>query len=189
MKQIRTLGAAAALISAVTLSTTAIAQSTKDLVKEDGVYTLVNLHPDEGNRRLYAVNYQQPGLIPVCTQVKITKMSRKAIIFEIPERNNRKYEYLHYKKLPESLDEHGTQIFGKTCPKDAIAKMSKIDQEGIKEGIAKVGMTKAGVLIAMGPPPSHATYSQDLDEWMYWQHKFARLRVDFKDGKVSEVVD
>lgn len=189
MKHLRTFSVAAALISAATLSATTAAQSTKDLVKEDGVYTLVNLHPDEANQRLYAVNYQQPGLIPVCTQVKITKASKKAIIFEIPERNNRQYEYLHYKKLPESLDEHSAQIFGKTCPKDAITRMSKIDQEGIKEGVAKVGMTKAGVVIALGPPPSHATYSQDLDEWMYWQHKFARLRVDFKDGKVSAVVD
>lgn len=189
MKHLRILGVATALIGAATLSTTAFAQSVKDLVKEDGVYTLVNLHPDEGRQRLYAVNYQQPGLIPVCTKIKITKMSRKAIRFEIPERSDRKYEYLHYKKLPESLDEHAAQIFGKTCPKDAIAKMSKVDQEGIKEGVAKVGMTKAGIVIAMGPPPSHATYSQDLDEWMYWQHKFARLRVDFSNGKVSEVVD
>ena len=36
------------------------------LVGASGVYTLVNLHPDEQRHRLYSVNYQQSGLIPRC---------------------------------------------------------------------------------------------------------------------------
>src|SRR5438128_12546227 len=41
------------------------------LVGASGVYTLVNLHPDEQRLRLYSVNYQQSGLIPLCSMVEI----------------------------------------------------------------------------------------------------------------------
>src|SRR5262245_36332343 len=36
------------------------------------VYTLTNLHPDEGRVTLYTGNFQQPGLIPICSKVTLT---------------------------------------------------------------------------------------------------------------------
>lgn len=159
------------------------------LVDGGDAYTLVNLHPDEERQLLYTVNYQQAGLIPVCTKVKLTKFSRKALEFQIPERNNREYKYLFHKSLPEPFDQHLAQIFGSTCPSDKIAKMAEVDQQGIKAGRAMPGMTKDAVVIAIGPPPSHVTYSLDQDEWLYWQNRWGKMRVEFKEGKVSAVVD
>lgn len=164
------------------------AKDGSNLVGADDVYTLVNLHPDESKARLYTVNYQMPGLIPVCSKVKINKTSRKAVKFEVADRG-REYEYLLHKSLPEPFAQHLGQIFGKKCPKDQIAKMSKLDKEGIEQGVAKVGMSKAAVLIAMGPPPSHATHSLDANSWMYWQNRWGKLRVDFQNDKVSAVVN
>lgn len=170
-------------------SSVSYSEEFKDLIKADTVYTLVNLHPDEERRRLYTVNYQMPAVLPVCTEVNLTKLKRKALYFQVPSRSNREYEYIKHKSLPDAFDVHLGQIFGKTCPKDKIAKMSKLDRDGIKAGRPLVGMTKAAVVIAMGPPPSHVTYSTDLDEWMYWQNRFGRLRVEFSNGKVSRIVD
>ena len=42
-----------------------------DLMSAPSVYTLVNLQPDEMRGRLYAVNYQQSGLIPAVRRVAI----------------------------------------------------------------------------------------------------------------------
>ncbi|MGI1678881.1 MAG: hypothetical protein K6L75_09125 [Cellvibrionaceae bacterium] len=173
----------------IAFSASSTADEFKSLIKADSVFTLVNLHPDEERQRLYTVNYQLPTVLPVCTEVKLTKLKRKALIFQVPSRNDRQYQYIKHKSLPESFEDHLGQIFGKTCPKNKIAKMSQIDKDGIKAGRPLVGMTKAAVVIAMGPPPTHVTYSTDLDEWMYWQNRFGRLRVEFSNGKVSKVVD
>lgn len=51
-----------------------------------------------------------------------------------------------------------------------------------------MGMTKEAVAIAMGHPPAHETPSLESDQWMYWLHRFDRLRVDFENGKVSNIV-
>lgn len=162
--------------------------SGNSLVGASDVYTLVNLHPDESNSRLYTVNYQMPGLIPVCSKVRITDTGRKAVVFEVVE-TGREYQYLLHRSLPEPFSDHISDVFGSDCPRDKIAGMSKIDQEGIRDGVAKVGMSKEAVAIAMGPPPSHATPSLESDEWMYWQNRFNRLRVEFENGKVSAVVN
>lgn len=159
----------------------------QSLVGADGVYTLVNLHPDEENARLYTVNYQQDGLIPVCSQVRITDAGRKAVRFQVAD-TGQEYQYLLHRSLPVAFDEHLGEIFGKQCPQAKIAGLSSLDQQGIKEGTAKVGMTKDAVAIAMGHPPAHETPSLESDQWMYWLHRFNRVRVDFENGKVSNIV-
>ena len=45
------------------------------------VYTLTNLHPDPLKRKLYAVNYQLAGFIPLCTEVKFVKTGKKTSDF------------------------------------------------------------------------------------------------------------
>src|SRR5690606_8177288 len=52
-----------------------------DLLEAPVVYTLTNLHPDEARARLYAVNYQQPGLIPRCAEVRISRLRRNRMTF------------------------------------------------------------------------------------------------------------
>lgn len=159
-----------------------------NLIGAADVYTLVNLHPDEVKARLYTVNYQQPGLIPVCTKVTLIDANRKALKFKVVD-IDRQYMYYLHRSLPEPFTQHLGQIFGKQCPKDKIATMSKLDRDGIKAGIAKLGMTKDAVYIAMGPPPAHATRSLESNEWTYWQNRWGTMRVEFKNGKVSRIVD
>jgi len=63
------------------------------------------------------------------------------------------------------------------------------DQEGIKAGRAIVGMTKQGVMIALGYPAKHRTPSTDLNSWIYWKGRFNVLTVNFgQDGKVASIM-
>lgn len=156
-----------------------------DLLKADKVYTLVNLHPDEQNSRLYATNYQLDGLLPLCTEIKIQKLTKKALVFDVPSRS-RTYTYLYHKSAIDPLNEHLKLFFGASCDASKVNKMSKKDQEGIKLGRALPGMTRDGVLLAMGYPPKHVNPVLDVSEWMYWRNKFVKTAVTFDEkGKVS----
>ncbi len=63
------------------------------------------------------------------------------------------------------------------------------DQEGIRAGRAIVGMTRQGVMIALGYPAKHRTPSTDLNTWVYWKGRFNVLTVNFgQDGKVASVM-
>jgi hypothetical protein len=62
------------------------------------------------------------------------------------------------------------------------------DQQGIQAGRAMAGMTKQGVMIALGYPAKHRTPSTDLNAWVYWKGRFNTLVVNFgEDGKVASI--
>jgi len=163
------------------------ADATSPLVGAPGVYTLVNLHPDEQRQRLYSVNYQQPGLIPLCSKVKIESLSDKKMTFRLLDQN-RDYEYIFHNSLREPLGKHLDRIFGKKC-EPRLEAMSEVDRKGIRAGTALPGMTKRGVTLAIGYPPEHATPSLDSDVWTYWKNRFGKMRVHFSAGKVTEIQD
>ena len=60
------------------------------------VYTLVNLHPDNERSRLYTVNFQQRGLIPVCSQVELIACTSDQLRFRVLK-TNRQYDYINHK--------------------------------------------------------------------------------------------
>ena len=160
------------------------------LVNAAGVYTLVNLHPDQENRRLYSVNYQLPYLMPVCTEVKITKFKKKRMNFQVVE-SGIEYDYnWHKKATPGGLNQNVLQYFGTECPSEEIKTLSEVDQAGIKKGRASEGMTRRGIIIAMGYPPEHVTPNLEMDQWMYWMNRFNRNAIVFgEDGTVESIVN
>ena len=165
------------------LAMTAQAMEPEDMVGQD-VYLLTNLHPDEENARLYSTNYQLPGRLKVCTKVRITKLSKKKMKFELVD-SPREYEYLlHKKSTPEGFSENIKKYFGPECPQAEIDGMSDIDKQGIKKARGLVGMTKRGIIIAMGYPPAHVTHDLDYEEWMYWMNKFSRDAIEFDDNGI-----
>jgi hypothetical protein len=157
------------------------------LVGSPGVFTLTNLHPDEQRARLFAVNYQQEGLIPVCSQVALLDRNKKRLVFSVAA-TGRQYEYYYHEKAAAApFPDHLARYFGTSCPRDEIAKLPAIDRQGIEQGKALVGMGKRGVVLAMGYPPPHATPSLDADRWVYWTNRMNRIAVTFQDGRVSGV--
>jgi hypothetical protein len=152
------------------------------LVGASGVYTLVNLHPDEQRHRLYSVNYQQTGLIPLCSKVRIESVDSRKMTFRLLD-SDREYEYVFHNSLRESIPRHLDKFFGKKC--DAtLGDLSEVDRKGIRSGTVLAGMSKRGVTLAIGYPPEHATPSLDSDIWTYWKTRFGKMTVSFAHGKV-----
>jgi hypothetical protein len=151
------------------------------------VYTLVNLHPDEKRMKLYSVNFQQDGLIPVCTQVNIVDVTNKNLTFKISS-TDKQYTLTKHKSSPD-FSKYLSNYFGTECNSSKIKKLSTLDQQGIKDGVVKEGMTKEGVKYAIGFPPEHKTPDLNSNEWLYWKNRFNTFKVEFKDNTVSNIID
>ena len=152
------------------------------------VYTLVNLHPDMGNNRMYSVNYQQDGLIPLCSPVKIQGFNGKVLTFKNTT-DDRVYTLIKHGSSPD-FPAYLNQYFGTTCDDKNKISWSTIDKEGINRGEALVGMSKDGVIFAIGYPPEHKTPSLEGNTWMYWSNRWDRFAVEFdQNGLVSNIKD
>jgi hypothetical protein len=160
-----------------------------NLLQAPRAYTLVNLHPDERHARLYAVNYQQSGLIPLCTEVEMLELTRKRLAFRVVKTNKR-YYYFNHRAAAEPFDRHLARFFGSDCDSSKVRGLSELDQDGIRKGTASAGMSKQGVIYALGYPPRHVTPDLDVPHWTYWTNRFDRMTVTFDEaGIVTEVRD
>ena len=175
------------LLAAVSICV--VMPSFAEIKKGDKLQAIANLHPDMQRRVLYTLNYQLPGLIPVCSEVTFIKASKKAAVFEY---NGQEYEIAYegftkgagvsFQQAVETL------YFGSACDKAKMQKLSKIDHEGIKSGQPKVGMSRDGVLFALGRPPFHANPDLASNSWRYWRNRFSQMVITFGDnGKVASI--
>lgn len=138
----------------------------------------MNLHPDNERGRLYAVNFQQAGLIPVCSQVEYLELGRKSFRFRVVS-TNREYTYINHKAAVEPFHDHLGRFFGPSCPRDELDSLSELDQQGVREGRAIVGMSRRGVILAMGHPPRHVNPDPNAPTLMYWRSRFNRVQIQF----------
>jgi len=155
------------------------------LVGQPGVVTLVDLHPHARRPELWTMNYQQDGLLPMCAPVVIESVTDREMVFDVPSIGVR----FHYRVDPflsEPFTAHLDRFFGTRCPPQAET-LSAIDRDGIARGVAQVGMTRQGVLFALGPPPAHTTPTLDAPVWRYWRSRHAAFDVRFVGDVVSEV--
>jgi len=151
------------------------------LIGRSGVVTLTDLHPDEPRSRLFAINYQQAGLMPVCSPVTLLERNAKRLVFR-NDASGKTYEYYHHEAVREPFGDHLARYFGTECPRKELDALPKIDREGVRLGKAMVGMSKRGVVFAMGYPPPHVTPSLDADRWFYWTNRFNKVAVLFDEG-------
>lgn len=155
----------------------------------DKLQALSNLHPDMNKHLLYTLNYQLPGLIPVCTEITVTKISRKAMAFTW---QGMEYQLAYdgfTKDAGVTFEDAALTYFGPACDKAKMQKLGKADQEGIRSGKPIVGMTREGVLFAMGRPPVHANPDLKAAQYRYWKNRFATEIIEFDDkGNVSNIV-
>jgi len=159
-----------------------------EIKKGDKLQTLSNLHPDMAHRLLYTINYQIPGLIPVCSEVVVKEIGKSEIEFEYAGLVYT-MEYEKYTKgagvsFQAALDYY----FGPACDQAKLKAVSKVDKEGITSGQPRVGMTKDGILFALGRPPIHATPSLEANYWTYWKNRYAKTALIFDEhGKVTDI--
>jgi len=166
------------------------------LAEGEIVYLKYNVHTFQkgsGYNASYA-NWTNPGqghvLFPVNTAVRVSAFSRWKAgrgFFMTTVDDGRKISYgFHKQRMGMSIDEYVKRI---TSPnKVSLKEFSKKDREGIRLGKAMVGMTKKGVMTALGYPACHKTPSLEDSVYVYWQNRFRTLAVEFDSkGKVIRI--
>lgn len=155
-------------------------QAHAEIKQGDKLQALVTLHPDPVKRVLFTTNYQLPdGLITACSEITVKKINKKKLIFTA---NGIDYTFAydkHTKKAGVSFQEALGDFLGASCETAKMAKLGAKDKDGIKKGRPELGMTKQGVIYAMGRPPYHANPSMDSNSWIYWQNRFNRVVLEF----------
>ncbi len=72
----------------------------------------------------------------------------------------------------------------------SLEQFSELDRKGIKAGTVYTGMTKNGVLTALGYPARHRTPSLENSTWVYWRNRFMTMSVNFDaDGTVRSITE
>jgi len=103
----------------------------------------------------------------------------------IDEKSGRKIDVLAPSKYlaGKSLSDYLDLILSKSPV--SYMDLSEIDRKGISEGRPYKGMSKKGVMIALGYPAPHRTASPDADVWYYWRNRYANYAVNFENGIVA----
>ncbi len=160
------------------------------------VYLKYNVHAYQkgsGYNSSYA-NWTNPGpghvLFPVNTAVRVSpftrwRAGRGFFLTTVDDGRRIAYEF-HKQRMGMSIDEYTALI---TSPKKvSLKRLSKKDKEGIRLGKAMVGMTKKGVMMALGYPACHRTPSLEDGIYVYWQSRFKTMAVEFDSkGKVMRI--
>lgn len=166
-------------------------------VAAESLFTRYNIHVQDqldrrGNHVYQAsyANYTDPGpghmIIPAGSPVVIEKKSRKGFSFLSQNEAIRVDFEFHQPRMGMDVDQY-IGLITSNQPL-SLQKFSSLDRKGIKEGKALVGMTRDGVMTALGYPAAHRTPSLENTTWVYWTNRFRTLAVDFDDkGKVRDV--
>lgn len=157
-------------------------------IQGDVVQSLANIHPDSKGNRIDSLNYQLPIVVPVCSEFTIDAIGSRNIKLSS---NGVQYNYIlnkHTSNAGQSLPDGFKTLFGDKCDSKKINKLSKVDKQGIKQGTAIIGMSKEGVLLAMGRPPIHANPTTDSNTWIYWRNRWGKRAIEFSEkGKVTNI--
>jgi len=163
------------------------------MAKEEVRYTKFNIHTQSKDGKKYKAsyaNYTDPGeghvVIAAGTKILITKKSRKGFTFTC-DNPTKKVDYeFHNKRMDMSLDEYLEKIT--SVEPVSFGGLSTIDKKGVADGQARKGMSRKGVMTALGYPAAHRTPSIDSDSWTYWTNRFKTIVVEFDaKGLVAEV--
>lgn len=153
----------------------------------DTVQALTNIHVDHKGMRIFSINYQSSILLPVCSQFTIDSIEEKAIKLTHQDIQY-DYHWDKYTRKVRSLSKSFDTTFGDHCDTKKLDQLSKIDKDGLRQGKALIGMSKQGVIFAMGPPPIHANPSTQSDNWLYWRNRWGKRAIEFSsEGKVNKI--
>lgn len=179
------------IVFLICLLTTIVAQPV--LAKEDTRYTKVNIHTQSKDGKKYKAsyaNYTDPGeghvVIAAGTEINITKKSRKGFTFTCDNGSKKVAYEFHDKRMAMNIDEYLEKIT--SAVPVSFNDLSKQDKKGVADGKAYKGMSRKGVMVALGYPAAHRTPSIDSNSWTYWTNRFKTLVVEFDSkGLVAEV--
>lgn len=128
-------------------------------------------------------------IIPVNSKISIKAQRRgfkSGLLITVPSKNREVFFEINTRNTGNTIAEYAKLLTSPTPV--SLQGLSAKDMDGVKQGKALVGMTKAGVRIALGHPAKHKTPTLTENRWVYWRDRFRMLVVEFDDdGKVRAV--
>ena len=128
------------------------------------IYTLTNLHADDRDKVVSAANFQYLGRDP--SLLGGHAAGRGPEVAHVQGRRDR--QRLHVRESParpgEPLDQNLARYFGPTCPQAELDALTPLEKEGVRQGVAKKGMRKQAVILAIGYPPLRDTRTLELPD-------------------------
>jgi hypothetical protein len=165
--------------------------STQATLAPDGtVYNKYNLHfiSEKGrNKASYANWTQWPGhdMLPYNSKIRVRAFGSLIKLVDVSTDREIDMEF-HSGRMGMGAREYIDLITSPTPV--SYPDLSDVDRQGIQAGKALVGMSKQGVMIALGYPARHETPSTDQNRWVYWKGRHDRYAVEFdSNGKVASV--
>ena len=161
----------------------------------ESAYCKYNIHAQQQTRRSGEVvykasyaNYTNPGaghlIVPAGSKITILKKSRKGFDFKTADGKTIMFEY-HEPRMQMSIDQYLKKITSKSAV--SLGDLSAKDRKGVELGKALEGMTREGVMTALGYPAAHKTPALKGNAWTYGQDRFRTLVVEFKGDKVVNI--
>ncbi len=147
------------------------------------IYTLANLHADDRDKVVSAANFQYLVVIPVCSEVTLLAADQKSLTFKV-DATGSDYTYVNHRAAGEPLEQNLARYFGATCPRAELDALTPLEKEGVRQGVAKKGMRKQAVILAIGYPPLSGTRTLELPTWQYWSTSMSSFIVVFDDDGV-----
>lgn len=153
-----------------------------DAKNGDVLYTRFSLYYE--NDRHVTTNYRRGQFLPVNTPVTFLKSSRNEIDVALQGGQE-----LTLENVRDYSGEDLAGVFRRTLSPSQtdLSQFSELEQKSIETGQAKIGMSKAAILIALGYPPKHQTPTLEGDSWRYWSSRYGTFIVRFEDEKVVEI--
>ena len=165
--------------------------STQTAVAPDGaVYTKYNIHfiSEKGKNKASYANWTEwtgHDMLPYNSKIEASSFLNRIRVVEVGTGREIEMEF-HAGRMGMGAKEYIDLITSPTPV--SYPDLSDVDRQGVKEGKALVGMSKQGVMIALGYPAKHETPSTDQNRWTYWKGRMANYAVEFdNNGKVTSV--
>ncbi len=155
------------------------------IVVGDSYYTQFVIRYEKGTH--LTTNFRRGASIPVNTPVTLLNITSKTIEVQLDDSGQK----LLVKNVEKHTGDDVFRAFDKLFAKKkvSLAKFNRLERQHIQSGTVAKDMRKDAVLIAIGYPPITETPSLDSNMWVYWSGRFNKFNVQFKNGKVSRVVD
>ena len=148
-------------------------------------YTCCNLHHDQG--RISDANWRHLPMIPAGAKVRVLDSGWNRASVEIDGKAATIAQ--DYGRDQESFDRYLSKLIVQEDPRVRIAAYSPEVRQAIFDGVVIRGMTREQVLVAVGYPPTHRTFTLDSTVWHFWATRVGRYEVYFNsEGPVEQVV-
>ena len=178
------------LIIMITIGCGSTPSKTNPTSNENPLFLQNNIHAQSGSSDTKAsyANWTDPGsghiIIPVNTPVEIGRFRRG---FSIKNLNDGGIIYFEYNSTNMGMSAEQYINLITSLKKVNLDQLSEIDQKGIKSGEAFIGMSKAGVKIALGYRATHRTPSLENNSWVYWQNRWKTKVIEFDTAGISNI--